>query len=104
MDAEKEMDGKLEIKLRNPITGDIITEKIYVIKLIFGGEEYWKYTSQNGKKIGKVSPLNPKLQAEKIAREYAQKGLDGKIIWQYRQKNHTQQNEKRVPEEIPGSI
>ena len=103
MIAENKIDGKLEIKLKDPITKAITIRIIYAIRLVSNSKEYWKYVRYNGKKLGKISPLNPQLWAEEIGKEYARRGIDGQIKWQYSQKNHTQ-NEKMVPEEILGSV
>ncbi|MBW2106182.1 MAG: hypothetical protein JRI26_09205 [Deltaproteobacteria bacterium] len=98
MTAERKFDGKLEIKLAD---GQI--KEIYATKIVSNKIEYWKYEQRNGRTLIKKSLLNPKLWAEKLAKEYLSRDFEGEIHWQYCQKNHTQ-HEKMVLEKYSESV
>ena len=93
MTAEMKVDGLLKILFE-----DGQTRIIYATKIVSNDEkEHWRYVQKNGRMLIKESSLNPKLWAEKLAKEYLERGINGKIHWRYySQKNHTQH--EMVPE------
>ena len=89
MIADMKIDGKLEIRLKDPETKAITTKIIYATKIVSNEKEYWKYVQNNGRRLIRESPLRPILMGEIIAKEYLRRGISGTIHC-YKCADHTQ--------------